>query len=98
MSHAARRQPPENRTHRHPDRVIPIEKLETIAGAELERVSPRSPAEHREDHQAQRGRISIGKKHLEIPPFVSWSVAYKERSRICVGAVYRSHRQRRWSI
>ena len=41
----------DDRHHEDPDRVVPIEKLEADLTGELERVRPRPPADHAQDHQ-----------------------------------------------
>ena len=69
VSQAPRRQSPEDRAHCHADRVIPVEKLEAITGAQLQRVRPRSPAQHSQDRQAQRGQIRFGSEHRKFLPF-----------------------------
>ncbi len=68
MAQAARGQSPDDGASRKAESVIPIEELEAKARAELECVGPRSPAQHAQDHQPERGLISLGKKHFCCPP------------------------------
>ncbi len=53
-------------------RVVPVEELEAVAGAELEGVGPRSPAEHAENHKDKRDVICLREKHSGGPAVVFW--------------------------
>ena len=50
---ASERDAPDECSEDETNYVVPIEQLKTIAGSELDGISPRSPADHAEEHEAE---------------------------------------------
>jgi hypothetical protein len=61
------------------DGVIPVEELEAVAGAELERIGPRPPAGHAEDHEKKSGLVGCGEQHGWLASFNGADATNNER-------------------
>ena len=58
---------PGERAEDYAECVVPVEELESVIGAELEGVGPRSSAEHAEDHEGEGDLVCLGQKHCDCP-------------------------------